>query len=581
MGLPRSAEVETRGEQRQQAHRGHLGDDEREQFLRRRVDPMQVFDDGQHRVLRRHREHRFEQRLQRPLLLAFRAHRRPRIARGRRQRQQRSQQRQALAGRDAVALAELDQLVEARRVGIAATPAEHAPEQRDHRIQRAVGAVFRAAQLEQHVRPVRDVRHHRLHEARLADPGIPHDQDHASLPLDHLVPAVVQEPELLVATDQRRGSDARRWGTACRRVRAKRGERVCHRCRARDLPDLHRRHEALDREHPEVLVREAIAGQAPRAVPDHDPVRRGQGLQACGEIRCLAERDPLAYRTRLGQVADDHEAGRHADAHAQRPADPIEFTDLGDEREPGANGAHGVVFVPVGVAEIDHGTVAEQQRDVAIEVPHGIGDALMVPADDLAEVFRVELRRQLGGTHQVAEEDGELPSLGALCRRFARRSGRAGRDRRRDATLRAGVARWPARLGARRSFDVPFRFDHRVSPAGSRGNVNAMRIAAEFRYGDCANAVSNSPQAWRRCFPTRLAASPDGAVHRDRLEYFTPWSRRPGKHRMHLIRESHTRHPGTPIPTRACPCAPFRADCSSRSRLQRQPARSTVRRSPS
>ena len=581
MGLPRCAKVKTRSEQRQQPHRGHLGDDEREQFLRRRVDPVQIFDDGEHGVLRRHREHGVEQRLQRPLLLAFRAHRRRRKARGRRQRQQRGQQRQALGGRDAVALAELDQLVLSRRVGIAATPAEHAPEQRDHRIQRAVGAVFRAAQLEQHVRPVRDVRHHRLHETRLADPGIPHDQDDASLPLGHLLPAVVQEPELLVATDQRRGSDARRRGSARRRVRAERGEGVRHRCRSGDLPDLHRCHEALDREHPEVLVREAIAGEAPRAVRNHDPVRRGQGLQACGEIRCLAQRDPLANRTRLGQVADDHEAGRHADAHVQRPADPVELPDPGDEREPGANGAHGVVVVAVGVAEIDHGTVAEQQRHEAIEFPHRVRDAPMVGADHVAEILRVELRRQLGGSHQVAEEYGELPSLRALCAAsFGDRVGRV-------ATVTAARPATPASPGGPRGSksdeDSTCRSDSIIA--------SPRRIARERqRY---ANRGRISIPGLRKCrqeFPASVAeVFPHPAFPPRRMVRRTGdgWSNSPHGHGDHAGIECISfancpRDAQARRSTRRRAAAPrFEPIARAVSRLQRNPAQSTVRRSPS
>jgi hypothetical protein len=50
-------------------------------------------------------------------------------------------------------------------------------------------------------------------------------------------------------------------------------------------------------------------------------------------------------------------------------------------------------------------------RDIAsIALDHGAG-RFLIAAHDRLQVFRVEARRQLGGTDQIAEEDGELAPL--------------------------------------------------------------------------------------------------------------------------------------------------------------------------
>ena len=85
-----------------------------------------------------------------------------------------------------------------------------------------------------------------------------------------------------------------------------------------------------------------------------------------------------------------------------------------DERKGGANCAFGIVFVALGKAEIDQGTIAHEPSDESIELPYRIGDALMVRADDHAQVFRIQVRGHFRRTDQIAEQDGKLTALRML-----------------------------------------------------------------------------------------------------------------------------------------------------------------------
>jgi len=53
-----------------------------------------------------------------------------------------------------------------------------------------------------------------------------------------------------------------------------------------------------------------------------------------------------------------------------------------------------VIFVGLGVAEVDQDPVAHVVRDEASEALNGLRDPLLVGRNDLAEVFRVHACRQ-------------------------------------------------------------------------------------------------------------------------------------------------------------------------------------------
>ena len=86
-----------------------------------------------------------------------------------------------------------------------------------------------------------------------------------------------------------------------------------------------------------------------------------------------------------------------------------------DDREPGADGALGVVLVRVRIAEIGQHAVAHVLGDVSVEARDLAGAAVDRLRMHLAHVLRIQLRRQRGRADQIAEHHGQLPPLGLGC----------------------------------------------------------------------------------------------------------------------------------------------------------------------
>jgi hypothetical protein len=87
--------------------------------------------------------------------------------------------------------------------------------------------------------------------------------------------------------------------------------------RAQDLPGRHRRGDALDLDRPEVAVLEEIADQPACARGDYDSFGLGQGLQARGKVRRLADNRLFLRRAAADQIADDHQPGSDTDTRLQ------------------------------------------------------------------------------------------------------------------------------------------------------------------------------------------------------------------------------------------------------------------------
>ena len=112
--------------------------------------------------------------------------------------------------------------------------------------------------------------------------------------------------------------------------------------------------------------------------------------------------------------------------------------------QPRAHGTFCVVLVGLGVAEVDQNTIAHVLRDEPTEALHGLGDALLVGRNDLAEIFRVHARRERRRADQVGEHHRHLTALGAV---FGRCAWSTGRGRyvnggRFTARIRCAEPRW-------------------------------------------------------------------------------------------------------------------------------------------
>ena len=247
----------------------------------------------------------------------------------------------------------------------------------------------------------------RLREARLADARLARNQHDAALAGLGLLPAPLQQRQLLLAADQRRAGRAQRLEAAL-------GPALAQHPRGHD-----RRGQALDLDRAEILIVEQPAGQPPRARRDHHRARLGQRLQPRREVRRLAD-DPAFLRFALAdEIAHDHQAGGDADPHLQwRRRDGVEPGHLLDQLQRRAHRALGIVLVGPRIAEIGEHAVAHVLGDKPAAAPDHLGDAAVIGADHRAQI--------LGSSRaDSAVEPTRSQNMIVSWRRSARRAGPA------------------------------------------------------------------------------------------------------------------------------------------------------------
>jgi hypothetical protein len=142
-------------------------------------------------------------------------------------------------------------------------------------------------------------------------------------------------------------------------------------------------------------------------------------LQPRRDVRRLADDAALAGIALPDQIADDDEAAGDAEPHLE-PFREAEAADRGADRERGAHRPLGVVFMRLRVAEIGQNAIAHQFGDIAAEPRDRVADAGVIGAEDVAQLFRVEPRRECRRADQIAKKHGQLPPLGGGRRRWLR-----------------------------------------------------------------------------------------------------------------------------------------------------------------
>ena len=314
----------------------------------------------------------------------------------------------------------------------------------DDREERGRGVVGRAGEAEHRGSVRRCPLDQRPGEARLPDPGLARDQHRPAAPLARRLPSAEQPAELPPAADQRRQM------VAFERVEPALDARL-----AAHRVDQDGSREALQLPRAEIIQGEETADQAPGVFGDHDLAGAGEGLQARREVRRLAD-DRLLPRAALAdQVAHDDEAGRDADpgregVAGRRP----ELRHRTGRFQPCPDRALGRVLVRPGPAEVGEHAVAHELRDVALEARDLARDRVLVGADELAHLLRVEAGRERGRADEVAEQDRQPPPLGlGGAGRGRPLLGGRGLDRRRISLRRATAARslrrWPIEVTPR------------------------------------------------------------------------------------------------------------------------------------
>jgi len=185
-------------------------------------------------------------------------------------------------------------------------------------------------------------------------------------------------------------------------------------------PGPRRRGNALEVSKPEVLQFEEVAEKFARAVRDDERVRLGDPLEARREVWCLTDDAALLCFTRANQIADDDKPGCNSDTSLQGNA-RLERCHCGYQIKPCLHGSFGIVFVSLGITEIDEHAVAHVFCDKSAEAAHDFGDALLIGRNDVTEVFRVHARGKCRRADKVGEHHRDLAALGAVFGCRARR----------------------------------------------------------------------------------------------------------------------------------------------------------------
>jgi hypothetical protein len=150
---------------------------------------------------------------------------------------------------------------------------------------------------------------------------------------------------------------------------------------------------------------------------DNDLVRLRQCLQACGQVRRLADDRGLRCGAFADLIADDDRSGGDADPH--RELDPglpagcgIQLRHRLDDVETRPRRALGLVLMGARVAEINQDAVAHVLGDKPVVAPDRGTATALIRRDDIAQIFGVHPGRERRRPHQIAKHHGQLAALG-------------------------------------------------------------------------------------------------------------------------------------------------------------------------
>ena len=238
-------------------------------------------------------------------------------------------------------------------------------------------------------------------DAALADAGLADQQHRLAVARPCARPALQQQRGFCVAVDQRREP-----GAVCG------GEAAVGAACAQHAPHANGLGNAFERVFAAVFALEGVGHQAACGGSDEDLVGLGQRLHTRGDVGRGADRGLGQGRIATAGFAHHDGAGGDADANAQRPHCGHGLDGV-DDLQRGQQGPLGRVFVGAWPAEVHHQSVTQVLRHVSGVAFHRSTADLLVALHQRAQVFGVELMRQRGGTHQVAEHDRQLAPLGA------------------------------------------------------------------------------------------------------------------------------------------------------------------------
>jgi hypothetical protein len=154
---------------------------------------------------------------------------------------------------------------------------------------------------------------------------------------------------------------------------------------------------------------------------DHDLVGSCQRLQAGRKVRQGSDDRVQIPRPTGQQVADDDASRREADPGAQGPAcDGPQAADPRHNLHGGPDRTLGIVLVGHRIAEVGKDAVTDEARDVAAITSNRLAAELPVIADEIDQVLAVQRLGELGGPHEVGEQNRHDAVLAGFEHRLGR-----------------------------------------------------------------------------------------------------------------------------------------------------------------
>src|SRR5215469_16366010 len=202
--------------------------------------------------------------------------------------------------------------------------------------------------------------------------------------------------------------------------RMQRFEPALHGAWPEHLVRAHRLGETLQLDRAQIAVLEQITEKPMRYRADDNCAGFGERLQSRGEVGGLADNVPFLCLAEPPQFADDDHPSANADSNLE-PLGCLKVAEGFDLRQTRANRSLSVILMGAWVAEIDHHSIAHVPSDKAVEAGDRVRDALVVRAQNLSQILRIEPRGQDCRAYKIAEHDRELPALGRIRARLGRR----------------------------------------------------------------------------------------------------------------------------------------------------------------
>ena len=131
-------------------------------------------------------------------------------------------------------------------------------------------------------------------------------------------------------------------------------------------------------------------------------------MQPRREVRRFADDVALLRFTRADEFAHDHETGGETDADFVMDAGGDQLRDGTDQGKRRPHRIFGIGLARLRIAEINQNAVAHILGDIASKACDHLGDALVVVGDDLAQIFRIEARRERRRADKIAEHHRDL-----------------------------------------------------------------------------------------------------------------------------------------------------------------------------